>query len=160
MEFDGQYSIRASKMQLWLALRDPDFLRQCIPGCQEIKQVSKTSFLARVKIHIGPINATFNVEMNIEDVDMPDHYIIRGRARAPGLGQVVGSSDVSIQTHNEMSELKYTVTAVLSGKLAQLAQRLIDSATKALSREFFTNLQKLAAEGRLPNDPKDASLSA
>ena len=36
MDMSGEYRIAAPREAVWAALNDPDLLRQCIPGCEEI----------------------------------------------------------------------------------------------------------------------------
>ncbi len=44
MEMSGEYRIEASRDAVWAALNDPEILKQAIPGCEEMTQVSATEF--------------------------------------------------------------------------------------------------------------------
>ena len=48
MEMTGEYRIPAPRDAVWEALNDPDVLKQCIPGCDEIEKSSDTEFSAKV----------------------------------------------------------------------------------------------------------------
>ena len=50
MEMSGERQIAASRSEVWAALNDPEVLKACIPGCQEIavcKGVNPSFFLKR-----------------------------------------------------------------------------------------------------------------
>ena len=38
MDMTGEYRIAAPRQKVWEALNDPDILKQCIPGCEEIEK--------------------------------------------------------------------------------------------------------------------------
>ena len=40
MELLGSVTIPAPPQQVWQALNNPEILRQCIPGCEEVQQIS------------------------------------------------------------------------------------------------------------------------
>ena len=73
MEMKGEFRIAASREKVWDALNDPDVLRQCIPGCEELEKTSDTEFTAKVKTKIGPVSARFAGEVRLE--------VVRERAR-------------------------------------------------------------------------------
>jgi carbon monoxide dehydrogenase subunit G len=40
MELQGSVTLPASPALVWQALNDPDVLRACIPGCEEVRRIS------------------------------------------------------------------------------------------------------------------------
>ena len=36
MDMSGKHTIAATRQIVWEALNDPDVLKECIPGCEEI----------------------------------------------------------------------------------------------------------------------------
>ena len=59
MEMSGQHTIPAPRETVWEALNDPEVLKQCIPGCEEVNKTSDTSFDAKVSVKVGPVKAKF-----------------------------------------------------------------------------------------------------
>ena len=49
MKMQGERLIQAPQQDVWMALNDPLVLKQCIPGCEEMKKVSDNDFSATVK---------------------------------------------------------------------------------------------------------------
>ena len=48
MDMTGEYRIPAPRETVWLALNDPEVLRECIPGCEELTKKSDTELSAVV----------------------------------------------------------------------------------------------------------------
>ena len=59
MDMSGEVSIAAPREAVWRALNDPEILRQCIPGCEEIEKLSDTEMTAKVTAKVGPVKARF-----------------------------------------------------------------------------------------------------
>ena len=59
MDLTGEYRISAPREKVWEALNDPEVLKQCIDGCQELNKDSDTEFSAKVTAKVGPVKAKF-----------------------------------------------------------------------------------------------------
>ncbi|MCZ6699868.1 MAG: SRPBCC domain-containing protein, partial [Planctomycetota bacterium] len=65
MEMKGEYRITAPREKVWDALNDPEILKQCIAGCQELDKPSDTEFSARVHTRVGPVSAKFTGKVEL-----------------------------------------------------------------------------------------------
>ena len=54
MQMSDEIRIEAPREQVYAALNDPQILKQSIPGCEEIDQISETELTATVVTKIGP----------------------------------------------------------------------------------------------------------
>ena len=66
MEQSGTYEIPCPIEEVWAGLNDVNVLAACIPGCQSIEQLDEHNFAASVKAKVGPVNATFQVNISLE----------------------------------------------------------------------------------------------
>ncbi|MDC3084328.1 carbon monoxide dehydrogenase subunit G, partial [Gammaproteobacteria bacterium] len=129
--------------QVWDALNDPGVLKETIPGAQSVDQSSDDEFKAVVEIKIGPVKAKFTGKINLSDVNPPNGYKIIGQGQGGAAGFAKGSAVVTLtELDPETTKLVYEVDAQVGGKLAQVGQRLIQSASKSLADQFFNNLQE------------------
>lgn len=140
MDLTGEERIAAPRDAVWAALNDPETLRACIPGCQSLTQKSPTELEATVKIKIGPVSATFKGEVTLSNLNPPESYTIAGEGKGGIAGFAKGGADVTLIDEGADTLLTYTVRAEIGGKLAQLGSRLIDSTSKKLAGQFFTDL--------------------
>ena len=142
MKLNGENIIQAPRMQVWEALNSADVLKATIPGAQSVEQTSADEFEATVEIKIGPVKAKFKGKINLSDIDPPNGYKITGQGSGGTAGFAKGSAVVNLTDGDaNTTKLVYDVDAQVGGKLAQVGQRLIQSASKTLADQFFNNLE-------------------
>jgi uncharacterized protein len=137
MDMTGERRIAASRRAVWAALNDVGVLKQCIPGCESLEKESDTDMVARAKLQIGPVKATFNGKVKLSDLDPPNGYRISGEGNGGVAGFAKGGAVVRLADDGGGTLMTYEVKADVGGKLAQLGGRLIDSTAKKLADEFF-----------------------
>jgi uncharacterized protein len=138
MQMNDSQRIPASREKVWAALNDPQVLKQCIPGCQNLEMSSPTEMTATVVFRVGPVKATFGGKVTLSDLDPPNSYRISGEGSGGVAGFAKGGAAVRLESESpEVTILHYDVDAQIGGKLAQLGQRLIDSTARKLAGEFF-----------------------
>jgi uncharacterized protein len=137
--------IEAPKPAVWAALNNPEVLRQCIPGCKEIEQISPTEMTAKATIKVGPITATFGGRVTFSDIDPLNGYTITGEGQGGVAGFAKGSAAVRLVDDGPATMLHYDVKADVGGKIAQLGARLIDATARKLAGEFFTKFGAIVA---------------
>lgn len=148
MQMNDNQRIPASREKVWAALNDPDILRQCIPGCQNLEMTSPTEMTAKVVIKVGPVKATFGGKVTLSDLDSPNGYKITGEGSGGVAGFAKGGAAIRLEAVGESETiLHYQVDSQIGGKLAQLGGRLIDSTAKKLAGEFFTKFGAIVSEG-------------
>jgi uncharacterized protein len=160
MDMSGERQIPASREAVWKALNDPEVLKQCIPGCEEIEKTSDTEFTAKVVAKVGPVKARFGGKVNLTDLDPPNGYKIVGEGQGGAAGFAKGSAEVNLEPgENGGTLMRYKVHAAIGGKLAQIGSRLIDGTARKLSDQFFDNLVKTVSGEKPAADEGEDSAS-
>lgn len=147
MQMTGEYRIPASRQTVWDALNDPEILKQCIPGCEELNRTDEGGFEAKVTAKVGPVRAKFNGKVELSDVDPPNGYTISGQGTGGAAGFAKGGAKVSLADDGGETLLNYTVDASVGGKLAQIGSRLIDATAKKMADDFFSKFAELVGGG-------------
>jgi hypothetical protein len=142
MELTGEQILPAPRARVWAALNDPEILKRCIPGCQEIDKVSDTEFTAKVGLAVGPVKATFNGRVTLSDMDPPNGYKISGEGQGGVAGFGKGSAIVRLSDDPAGTKLNYNADAAVGGKLAQIGSRLVEATARKLADEFFSRFAK------------------
>jgi carbon monoxide dehydrogenase subunit G len=146
MTMTGEAVLPADRNRVWAALNDPEVLKACIPGCQELEKVSDTEFQATVRAAVGPVKATFKGRVQLLDLDPPNGYRIAGEGQGGVAGFAKGGAKVHLEDAEEGgTRMTYDVEAQIGGKLAQLGGRLINGVAKKYADEFFVNFAKRLA---------------
>ena len=127
---------------MWAALNDPAVLARCIPGCKELVQSAENAFAAKVTLKIGPVSATFNGNVTLEDIDAPNGYRIVGQGNGGMAGFAKGSAIVELEEKETLTVLTYEAKADIGGKIASLGSRLIAGTSKKLADQFFSSFAK------------------
>ena len=141
MELNGSRVIAADRATVWKYLTDPDTLKACIPGCEELEGSIEEGFEATVKQKVGPVKATFRGAVTVSDLVPEQSYTISGEGKGGVAGFAKGRADVRLEDCEEGTELVYDVHAEVGGKLAQLGSRLIHGTARRLADQFFDNFQ-------------------
>jgi carbon monoxide dehydrogenase subunit G len=141
MELNGTKVIAADIDTVWAHLNNPETLKTCIPGCEELTGSPQEGFAAVVKQKVGPVKATFKGEVTLENVVPGQSYTITGEGKGGVAGFAKGGADVVLRTVEGGTELTYDAQAKVGGKLAQLGSRIIGGFARKMADEFFERFQ-------------------
>ena len=144
MELNDKIFIAAPMAQVYEALNDPEILKACIPGCEELIKHSDTELEAKVVLKVGPVKAKFSGNVTLDQSGAPDQFSLTGKGNGGAAGFARGGADVTLTEHDDGTMLTYTAKAEIGGKLAQLGSRLIVGTAKKLASKFFVKFSELA----------------
>ncbi|GAA4521415.1 carbon monoxide dehydrogenase subunit G [Chelativorans composti] len=148
MVIEGEERISAPIDVVWRALNDPEILKACIPGCENLEKKSDTELEATVTLKIGPIKAKFNGSVELSNLNPPYSYTISGEGKGGIAGFAKGSADVTLKEDGpDTTILTYAAKADVGGKMAQLGSRLIESTSKKLAAQFFGDFNTQVSGG-------------
>ena len=113
-----------------------------LPGCENL-QVSKTNlYTGTIKIGFGPIRGIYNFAIQLSNLAKPNSIKLKGEASG-ALGIVSGEGFVSLyKNKHRKTELSYKYQAEVSGKIAAVGGRLINTASKIIIKQFFDALTR------------------
>lgn len=144
----GSYEFDAPREVVWEALQDPDVLSKVLPGCERLEQTGENAYEGEINIRVGPVQGSFKGSVTLNDIDPPNSYRMElsGQGR-PGFVQ--GSGALRLEG-DEPTTLHYDGEAQLSGRIASVGQRLIDSTARSLTRQGLQSLEKMIAARQQP----------
>jgi carbon monoxide dehydrogenase subunit G len=137
MELADEIIIDAPRDVVYAALNDPEILKRCIPGCEELIKKSDTELEAKVVLKVGPVKAKFTGDVVLNTEGAPEAFSLEGQGNGGAAGHAKGGADVTLTEDGAQTILRYEAKAVIGGKLAQLGSRLIQSTAKKLAAKFF-----------------------
>ncbi|KAA0578783.1 carbon monoxide dehydrogenase subunit G [Azospirillum sp. B21] len=160
MDMSGSHRIEASREAVWAALNDPDILRQCIPGCEEVVRQSDTEMTAKVVAKVGPVSAKFAGKVTLSDLDPPNGYTITGEGSGGAAGFGKGGATVALSDDGGATLLTYTAKAQVGGKLAQIGSRLVDATARKMAEEFFARFTRIVGPAPAEAAPDQVAVDA
>ena len=146
LALSDEIEIPAPQAVVYRALNDPEILRDCIPGCEELIQHSDTELEAKVVLKIGPVKARFTGHVTLDPSGAPERFSLVGEGSGGAAGFAKGGADVVLAETETGTRLTYTARAEIGGKLAQLGSRLVGATAKKLSAKFFAAFKDKVAE--------------
>src|SRR5436190_9851201 len=145
MTMNGQVQLPASREVVWAKLNDPEVLKSCIPGSEQLDRIGDNEFQAIATVKVGPVKARWKGKVRLSDLNPPNSYRISGEGEGGVAGFAKGGATVTLADKEGGTLLSYNVEAQIGGKLAQLGQRLINSAAKKTADDFFASFVKAVA---------------
>ena len=96
MTMNGEVQLAAPRQAVWDKLNDPEVLKACIPGCEELEKTDDHGFRATAKMKVGPVSARFKGKVTLSDLDPPNGYRISGEGEGGVAGFAKGGATVGL----------------------------------------------------------------
>ena len=152
MEMTGEQLIPASQDATWKALNDPQFLKECVPGCESIEKTAENEYAVLMTARVGPVSAKFKGKMTLSNIVPPKSYAIAFEGQGGVAGFAKGGAEVALAPEGDGTKLTYKAKATVGGKLAQIGSRLVDAAANKVAGEFFNAFNAKMAEAQKKTD--------
>ena len=148
MYLSDKHILTAVPSKIWAKLLNTETLARIVPGITKLEKIGDNAFVSTVGIKLGPVNASFNGNLQMEDIIQEKSFTLKVQQNSK-----VGNANAAIKINlNPVDETKTEVAfdgeIKLSGVLASMGQRLISGVSNTLSKQFFSNL-----ENELKNNP-------
>ena len=157
MHLTGEFSFEALPEEVWQVLMDPEVLRSMLPGTERLEQLDDSHFNASWRVKIGPIVGAFTGSIELSNVQPPVscHMTSVGRG---SVGGVSGEADFQLRAEGEATVLTYDLDVRITGRLANIGQRLVESSMRSLIRSALGTLSERIQE-RVKDNTSDGSRS-
>jgi carbon monoxide dehydrogenase subunit G len=142
VKIEGEYVFDGSREEVWELVRDPEVLITALPGAQSLEQVGENEYEGKMNVRVGPVAGLFSGRVVVSNEVPPESYTLTVEGRgAPGFAK--GSGDVHLIDQGDGTTLiKYEGEVQIGGRLASVGQRLIDTASKSMTRQGLDALNK------------------
>jgi carbon monoxide dehydrogenase subunit G len=152
MKIEGTHEIRAPRDRVYQILTDPEVLRRCIPGCEQLERTGENAYATTLRAGVGSIKGVFKGSVRLEDVRPPEHYrmVVEGKGQ-PGF--VKGAGDLDLSERDGATVVTYSGDVNVGGTLAGVGQRMIQGSAKMMAGQFFTAIDAEAAAAHADEPP-------
>ena len=145
LNFSGKEIIDVVPQTLWDALIDPEILQKVVPGCREMRAVSKAEYIIALDLRVAAVGGSFEGKIALSDMHSPYRCQIAVSGEGT-LGTGTGTASVVIADEGGgKSTISYEVDGDVGGLVAGVGQRVLMGVAKHLARQFFANLKKQLA---------------
>jgi carbon monoxide dehydrogenase subunit G len=145
MQFSGSQTISVPIEKVWAYLLDVNKVATCAPGFQSLEELGPEHWKALISVGIGPVKAKFTLDVTRPEMHEPDLMVVKARGKAPGSAvELEGKMNLSSDDGTE-TRMDWNANVTVSGTLASVGGRLMNSTAEKLTGQFFsclkTNLQ-------------------
>jgi carbon monoxide dehydrogenase subunit G len=156
MQLKGDVTIRAPRKRVWDFMTDPEQIGPCAPGVEKIEVIEPFKrYRGTISVGFGSVKARFSGEVEIVELDEPDHAKLKAHGSATGsVADVVSEMHLS-DGPDGSTNVHWTAEINVAGQLASLASRLMVPVSQKLSKQFYDEVRK-----RIEKQEANAAASA
>jgi carbon monoxide dehydrogenase subunit G len=138
MLIEDHFSIAASRERVWQAIRSPDIVASCVPGCHDVEVISPTCYRAKIRVQLGPIKAEFCIDIDVvSEIELEE---VRSRSRGEEGGRASSLSSENLLRLSaidaETTELHYSSDVSLVGRLGKFGLGIMKKKAESLGHDF------------------------
>lgn len=157
MKLTGEHLFPNAPQELvWEMFLNPTVLASIMPGCERLEKVreqdGETQYEGEMKIKVGPVQGKFQGTVILSHLQPPQSYQMKVHGKGPQ-GIVDGLGSVSLTWSNAGTLMHYEGNANISGTIASVGQRLMDSSAKAIIKQSLQNLDAQIQARLNPPEP-------
>jgi hypothetical protein len=141
MKIEGSHALAAPRQRVYELLTDHQALAKLLPGCEKLEPAGADTYTVKMKLGIAALSGSYQGRVRLSEQKPPEGLRLSVQARAPG-GVAEGSGSLELKEKSGKTTVHYAGEVKVSGLLASVGQRLLDSAAKMVIAQFFKNLEK------------------
>jgi uncharacterized protein len=142
MHFQGTQTIKAPIQTVWAYFMDPNKVAECAPGFKTMDILAEDHFRPTLAVGIGPVKATFVLDVHLVDLNEPSHAAMTARGNAGGSAvDMRAGFDMAPET-DTTTNMNWTADVNVSGSLASMGARMMEGTAQKLTERFFVCLRE------------------
>jgi uncharacterized protein len=142
MHYDGSFDVTAPKEKVYEFITDPKKITTIFPDIENVKVIDGDNFTLKAKVGMSFIKGTMDVKGTMTEKNKPT--VAKLRARGTGLNSSVDLDSTFTMSDgpNGGTHVTWSADAKISGMMASVGSRLIDSAANKYVKQIIGALQK------------------
>ncbi len=143
MNLSGDVTIQAPRKKVWDFMTDPNQIGQCVPGIEKIETIEEMKrYHGVVSVGLGSVKARFSGEVEIIELDEPNHAKLKAHGTATGSAADAVSQLSLSDGPGDSTLVHWTADINVSGQLASLVSRLMVPVSQKLAAVFYDEVRK------------------
>jgi len=143
MKLASEFSVPAAPAKVFPLFFDPEVMRGCIPGCEELVRVDDKTYKGRLVNEVAHVRFSAGFSATIQSVT--DEEVKEVAAVLKGEDRRLGSSikidaRLSVRPDGDASVIGYQMDMALWGKLGRLGEPIIRRRSHEVEQEFARSL--------------------
>jgi len=156
--YTDEVTIRATPVEVWAFLDDPEALGRVLPGCERIERTRPGVYALVLAIRLPLMTVRADAIATLEDPEPPSRVRLTIEGSPPGF---TGTFRVSVPFELEGTEppeggtltrVRYGVEVELTGSIAMFGTAPVHDAMGRQVAELAANVEREIATGRTPRE--------
>jgi carbon monoxide dehydrogenase subunit G len=145
MTIDDQFEIDAPLARVWPVLIDVPRVATCMPNAEITERLDDHTYRAKVAVKVGPVSVNYAATVRVDSIDESTHTAVMSvqGGEVKGRGGVRATLTSQAEAKGDTTLVKLHTDAAVSGVIATVGGRLIESVAKKTIAQFATNLTAL-----------------
>lgn len=159
MKLGSTFTVPVDSERVFERFLDPDSMRVCIPGCEELVRADDKHYTGRLVNEIAHVrfNASFSAEIIEMSPPQEVRAVLKGEDRRLGSSLKLDAV-LTVRPDGDASEVSYSMEMALWGKLGRMGESIFRRRTAEVEKQFverFTQvctgvpLDQVAAGGKV-----------
>ncbi len=141
MKLQGTFKVRAPPERVYDFLLDPRRLAECIDDPHTLEVESEDRFRGTLRSGVGPVKGTFTFTAQIAERAASERARIR--VHGTGMGSAFDiDATIALAASSGATTATWQADVILSGTIASLGARLMQSTIDKKTRVFFENVRQ------------------
>ena len=137
---DGKIKIKATTDKTFESLSNPEFMASCIPDVQSYSVVDQDNFTAKVKIGVGIVRGTVEMQFGLQEKTAPIHAKLVGSGAGAG-SKLRIESVFDLAADGNSTEMTWAADADLSGLIAGIGGSVLKGQSEKQVAKIFENVR-------------------
>jgi carbon monoxide dehydrogenase subunit G len=158
MNIHNEITVQAPADELFAFLSDVERVAPCLPGAT-IEGKDGDDYAGRMKVKVGPINATYAGKMRFLELDQEARRAVM-RARADevnGQGNAEAKITTEVEGSGDESVIRMDTDLQMRGKVAQFGRGAMEKISQRMFQEFARNIEQQFSGDGAPAAPEPAA---
>ena len=145
MKLESEFSVPAHPSTVFKLFFDPEVMRGCIPGCEELVRVDDTTYTGRLVNEVAHVRFSAGFSATIQSIDESDEVktvtaLLKGEDRRLGSSIKIDARLTVRPGGDDASVIGYRMDMALWGKLGRLGEPIIRRRSREVELEFARSL--------------------
>lgn len=138
MKIEDSFHVRAPIDKVWRFITDPDQVAPCLPGCEKVEVTGPNTYRASIRVALGPIKTTFQVNVELTEQQPPHFAASTTRGEEGGKASTLSArSELRLRAIDESStEVHYSSDVSVFGRLGKYGLGMMKKRAETIGGEF------------------------
>ncbi len=144
MKLASEFSVPAAPEKVFPLFFDPETMRGCIPGCEELTRVDESTYRGRLVNEVAHVRFSAGFSAAVQSVSEQTATkevtaVLKGEDRKLG-SSIKIDARLSVRPDGDASVIGYEMDMALWGKLGRLGEPIIRRRSREVELEFARSL--------------------